>query len=148
MEALKYRVIKSEEQYWDYCNTLEALVGNKEDISSEDEIELLTILIEKWDAEHSTFDRIDPVEILKGLMEENKLKAKDIALISGVGKSTISEILHYRKGFSKDIIRKLSSHFKVNQEAFNQAYKLKSPLNVHLRNAGVMNTPKNLVSSS
>jgi len=55
MEALKYRVIKSEEQYWDYCNTLEALVGNKEDISSEDEIELLTILIEKWDAEHSTF---------------------------------------------------------------------------------------------
>ena len=94
------------------------------------------------------FDRIDPVEILKGLMEENKLKAKDIALISGVGKSTISEILHYRKGFSKDIIRKLSSHFKVNQEAFNQAYKLKSPLNVHLRNAGVMNTPKNLVSSS
>jgi len=145
---LKYKVIKSEEQYREYCNLLEALVCNKGDNAAEDEIELLTMLIEKWDEQHSTFNIADPVEILKYLMEEHKLKAKDIAAMLDVNKSTISEILHYRKGFSKEIIRKLADHFKVRQEAFNRPYKLISALNSHLRDAGVMNTTKNLVPSN
>ncbi len=148
MEILKYKVIKSEDQYQEYCNLLEALVADKSNDAAEDEIELLTMLIEKWDEEHGTFSTADPVEILKYLMDEHKLKAKDIAAILGVSKSTVSEILHYRKGFSKEIIRKLADRFKVRQEAFNRPYKLTSALNSHLRDAGVMNTTKNLVPSA
>src|ERR1700753_3230191 len=113
MEALKYKVIKSEDQYREYCDILERLVGDKESTALEDEIELLTTLIEKWDDKHSTLTAADPVELLRYLMDEHKLKAKDIAVILSVNKSTVSEILHYRKGFSKDIIRKLAEHFKV-----------------------------------
>ena len=147
MEILEYKVIKSESQYTEYCNLLEGLVGDKGNDAAEDEIELLTMLIEKWDEEHSTLNTADPVEILKYLMDEHKLKAKDIAVILNVNKSTVSEILHYRKGFSKEIIRKLAERFKVRQEAFNRPYKLISTLNSHLRDAGVMNTTKNLVPS-
>jgi HTH-type transcriptional regulator/antitoxin HigA len=147
METLKYKLIKSEDQYREYCNVLEALVADKGADNVEDEIELLTMLIEKWDEEHSTLNTADPVEILKYLMDEHKLKAKDIAVLLEVNKSTVSEILHYRKGFSKEIIRKLAEHFKVRQEAFNRPYKLISSLNSHLRDAGVMNTTKNLVPS-
>jgi HTH-type transcriptional regulator/antitoxin HigA len=145
METLKYKIIKTEEQYWEYCNILEALVGEKENEGLEDEIELLTVLIEKWDEERSTLIEADPVELLKYLMDENKLKAKDIASLLDINKSTVSEILHYRKGFSKEIIRKLADRFKVRQEAFNRPYKLISPVNAHLRDASVMNTTKKLV---
>lgn len=124
METLKYRLIKSADQYWEYCNTLETLLSNSENPEIEDEIELLTFLIEKWDSEHSTLTEADPVELLKYLMTEHKLKARDLAELLGVGKSTISEILHYRKGFSKEIIRKLAERFKVRQEAFNRPYPL------------------------
>ncbi len=148
METLKYKVIKTEEQYWDYCNILEDLVSNNDDEAPMDEVELLTMLIEKWDEEHNTFSTADPVEILKYLMDEHKLKAKDIVTILNVNKSTVSEILHYRKGFSKEIIRKLAERFKVRQEAFNRPYKLISTLNSHLRDAGVMNTTKNLAPST
>jgi HTH-type transcriptional regulator/antitoxin HigA len=148
MEILKYKVIKLDEQYMEYCNLLEALVGDKESDSAEDEVELLTMLIEKWDEQHSTFSTADPVEILKYLMDEHKLKAKDIATLLNVNKSTVSEILHYRKGFSKEIIRKLAERFKVRQEAFNRPYKIISTLNSHLRDAGVMNTTKNLAPST
>lgn len=144
METLKYKIIKSETQYWEYCNILEALVGEKENERVEDEIELLTVLIEKWDEGHSTLIEAGPVELLKYLMDENKLKAKDIATLLGINKSTVSEILHYRKGFSKGIIRKLADRFKVRQEAFNRPYKLISPVNTHLRDASVMNTTKKL----
>ena len=145
METLKYKIIKTEEQYWEYCNILEGLVGEKENGMLEDEIDLLTVLIEKWDEEHSTLNEADPVELLKYLMDENKLKAKDIALLLDINKSTVSEILHYRKGFSKEIIRKLADRFKVRQEAFNRPYKLISPANAHLRDASVMNTTKQLI---
>ena len=63
----------------------------------------------------------------------------------GVSKSFISEILHYKKGFSKESIRKLAEYFKVKQELFNRPYKLISPANSHLKNASVMNTFKKLV---
>jgi len=147
MEILKYKIIKTEEQYWGYCNILEALVGEKENEEREEEIELLTFLIEKWDEEHSTLNEADPVELLKYLMDENKIKAKTLADILGISKSTVSEILHYRKGLSKEIIRKLADRFKVKQEAFNRPYKLISTANSHLRDASVMNTTKELITS-
>ncbi len=71
MEILKYKIIKAEEQYWEYCNILEALVSEKGNAAHEDEIELLTFLIEKWDEEHSTLNESDPVELLRYLMTEN-----------------------------------------------------------------------------
>jgi HTH-type transcriptional regulator/antitoxin HigA len=148
MEALKYKIIKTEKQYWEYCDKLELLVSSNGNEVVEDEIELLTFLIEKWDEEHSTLNESDPVELLKYLMDENKMKAKTLADALGISKSTMSEILHYRKGLSKEIIRKLADRFKVRQEAFNRPYKLISAANSHLRNAVVMNTTKAITTAN
>ena len=145
MEKLKYKVIKSQKQYNDYCKMLEQLVDTpRKSKLLNDEIELLTLLIETWDAAHSTFKDADPIEALRYLMSENDLKAVDLAAILGISKSLVSDMLHYRKGLSKESIRKLSERFKVSQELFNRPYKLISPLNAHLKNASVMNTPKKL----
>ena len=145
MKTLKYTVIKSSPQYDMYCRTLEDLLGgNDNSKDAMDEIELLTLLIEKWDAEHSTLNEVNPIELLHSLMNDHNLKAKDLVEILGVSKGLVSDILNYKKGLSKEIIRILSSYFKVSQEAFNRPYKLKNPLNSHLRNASVMNTPKEI----
>lgn len=124
METLKYKIIKTEGQYWQYCNLLETLLDQNNNGELEEEIELLTLLIEKWDEEHSTLHQTDPVEMLKYLMGESKMKPKDLADTLEVGKSVVSEILNYKKGFSKEIIRKLAARFKVKQEAFNRPYVL------------------------
>jgi HTH-type transcriptional regulator/antitoxin HigA len=134
MNDLKYTVIKSGEQYFDYCKKLEALLEIN-DYSNDkwDEIDLLTLLIEKWDADHSAFNEIDPVELLHSLMIENNFKAKDLVNILGVSKGLVSDILNYKKGLSKDNIRILSGFFKVSQEAFNRPYILKNRENSNLR---------------
>ncbi|MDQ1085583.1 type II toxin-antitoxin system HigA family antitoxin [Siphonobacter sp. SORGH_AS_1065] len=143
MEELKYKVIKSERQYQDYCHALEALVdGSDQSVPVQDEIELLTYLIEKWDEEQDVLAEADPIELLTSLMSERSLKAKDLVEILGVSKGLVSDILHYKKGLSKEVIRVLSSYFKVSQEAFNRPYKLKVSENSHLKNASVMNTTK------
>lgn len=88
-----------------------------------DEIALLTLLIEKWDKEHNIFADLDPVQILRSLMKDHNLKSYQIAELLDVSEGLVSDILHYRKGFSKESIRILSEHFKVSQEAFNRPYK-------------------------
>jgi HTH-type transcriptional regulator/antitoxin HigA len=145
MEALPYKVIKSEKQYYEYCSLLEELVVvKKKTRNQQDAIDLLTLLIEKWDQAHNAFAETDPIELLTFLMKENSLKAVDLATNLGVSKSLISDILHYRRGLSREVIRKLATHFKVSQELFNRPYKLVSPVNSHLRDASVMNTRKKL----
>ncbi|MBA3828654.1 MAG: transcriptional regulator [Taibaiella sp.] len=145
METLKYKIIKTLRQYSKYCNTLEALL-EKEGAAKEvdDEIELLTFLIEKWDKEHNSFADVDPISLLKHLMEEHHLRSKDLVTILGVSKGLVSDILHYKKGLSREVIRTLATYFKVSQEAFNREYKLKVIENLHLKNASVMNTRKKL----
>jgi HTH-type transcriptional regulator/antitoxin HigA len=59
-------------------------------------------------------------------MNSHQLKSKDLVDMLGVSKSYVSEILNYRKGFSKVVIRKLAIYFKVSQEAFNRPYVLKA----------------------
>ncbi|MFW5755805.1 MAG: helix-turn-helix domain-containing protein [Tangfeifania sp.] len=143
MRTLKYSVIKNENQYNQYCNLLEEFL-NQHEKSSSDEIELLTLLIEKWEEEHNSFGELNPVELLKKLMEENNLRAKDIAAILNLSKGTVSKILNYQKGLSKDTIRKLAFHFRLNQEAFNRPYKLVNPVNKKFRDASLMNTKKDM----
>lgn len=143
METLKYTIIKNKEQYNEYCKTLDALVftGTKYP-SIVEEIDLLTLLIEKWDADHNTFSDLDPVQLLNAFMKSHELKAKDLVDILGISKGYISDILNYKKGFSKVVIRKLAEHFKVNQEAFNRPYKLAGPENLVLKNESSRNIQK------
>ncbi|HKK57929.1 MAG TPA: helix-turn-helix domain-containing protein [Salinivirga sp.] len=147
MESLKFTVIKTIEQYIDYCNILDELIS-KDEIKFQDEIELLTLLIEKWDSENNSFKDSDPIEILKAIMDEHELKAKDLVTILGLTKGTVSKVLNYQKGLSKDTIRKLSDYFKVSQEAFNRPYRLKNEVNRRYRNASLMNTRKNITEVS
>ena len=145
MVTLKYKVITSKTQYRDYCNALEQLLfsGGK-DRNTKDEIALLTLLIEKWDEAHNTFEELDPIQLLQSLMKDHNLKAKDLVPVLNMSKGYISDILNYKKGLSKEVIRQLSTRFKISQEALNRPYKLTVPENAHLRNASVMNTKKEL----
>ncbi len=128
METLKYSVIKTETQYNKYCKKLEELLGHgSKSKAIRDEIDLLTLLIEKYDEQHNTIDEtIDPIEMLLHLMQENNMKSVDLARLLGVSKGLVSDILNYKKGLSKENIRKLSERFKLSQEIFNRAYELSS----------------------
>lgn len=122
MEA-KLSIIRGEKQYYEYCDLLEKLVFEEKE-SNRDDIELLYLLIEKWDSENINEDELDPIELLKAIMEQNQLKAYELAEILDVNKSTVSRIMNYQKGLSKKSIRILSEQFSISQESLNKHYKL------------------------
>jgi HTH-type transcriptional regulator/antitoxin HigA len=122
---LKYTVIKTKAQYNQYCSALESIVAEPPLSSAAlNEAELLTLLIEKWDQEHNPFGRKDPVQLLHSFMQDHGLRPSDLQAVLEVSKGYISDILHYRKGLSKGVIRRLSGYFRVSQEAFNRPYAL------------------------
>lgn len=128
MPHLPYTIIKSKEQYYKYCNILEALVeSNKKTKAIQDEIELLELLIDTYDNQHNTFKDLDPIELIKYLMQEHKMKAVDLAKLLNVSEGLVSDMLKYKKGLSKESIRILSQKFKISQEALNKPYALKPP---------------------
>lgn len=128
MEVLKYKVIKSEDQYEKYCEILEKLVFGEEGEDHRDEIELLTLLIEDWEEKHRASPELDPVELVQSLMDDHGLNQTDLAEIAGVGKSYISEILNYKKKMSKKVIRNIAAHFKIRQEALNRPYRVEGEM--------------------
>lgn len=125
MGYLTYKVIKDRDQYNKYCNLLEDLIMAEENGDREDEIELLTLLIEHYDAQQRESISSDPISLIKALMEENGLNQNDIAHIVNRSKSYVSEIMNRRKALSKDVIRLLADHFKIRQDALNRNYELK-----------------------
>jgi len=142
-----YTIIRLEEQYMTYCNDLEKLTLKYDSRPSGDLLDLIdtiTLLIEKYDEEHSQLKEVDPIQLLKSLLHENNLKQKDLVDLLKVSKGHLSDILNYKKGLSKNVIRILADKFNVRQSAFNRPYKLSVEANKYYRNARMMNYKKDL----
>lgn len=122
--AIKYTVIKNKDQYNEYCDQLERLLSEDYTEQVQDEVDLLRLLIEKYDEDNNTFQETDPITMLRSFMEDHHIKSQDLTTILGISKGYVSDILNYKKGLSKEVIRKLAEYFKVRQEAFNRPYKL------------------------
>lgn len=139
METLKYTVIKDARQYESYCSQLEQLVTAPQPTPvTQEEIDLLTLLIETWDQTHATLPGADPIELLRFLMAGRQLLAKDLAAVLSLSKGAVSDILNRRRGLSKEVIRRLAGYFQVSQEAFNRPYELTVPATSLPRNARIV----------
>jgi len=73
-------------------------------------------LIEKWEDEHVVIPDTEPKEVLRFLLEENKLKQKDLSDIASP--TLISDILAGRREISRVLAKSLSTRFNVNASAF------------------------------
>jgi HTH-type transcriptional regulator/antitoxin HigA len=144
---MKYAIIKSKKQYKEYCNKVMDLASKKPTKEIEDELELLELLIDNWEKDNLKNDESDPIELLKFLIENHNMERSDLIKLLGISKGALSQILSYKKGLSKNVIRKLSERFKVSQEAFNRPYLIKSQANKGHKDERMMNTTKELVAA-
>ena len=126
---MKYKKIADEIQYNEYCEKHELLV-NKDFNKYVDEIELLEILIDEYESREIQYEeRMNPVELLKYLLEEENIPRSRLAEELGISRQLVTDILKYRRGFSRSVVWKLSDYFKMNPRAFNREYTLKGNSN-------------------
>ncbi len=123
---MKYTIIRNSKQYYKYAEILEKLVTEKGD---RDDIDLLTLLIEDYDRRTGPAEiEMDPIDMIKFIMEENRMKDKDLAEILGVGRSYISLLLSRKRRLPLDKAIKLATHWKLDQAVLTRPYQVKRDL--------------------
>ena len=99
------------------------LAGSRE----ADEIELLSILVEKYEREQYRLMAPDPIEAIKFRMDQMNLKQKDIAPLFG-GITRVSEVLHKKRPLSMKMIILLNRYLGIPLESLlagNKSVKLR-----------------------
>ena len=118
---MNIKPIKTEKHYEQAMHRLEHLFDAKKGTSEGDELEVLSLLIEKYEDEHFPIDLPDPVEAIKFRMEQLGMTQTDLANVVGQ-KSRASEILNRKRKLSLDMIRQLHQQWNIPTEVLVQAY--------------------------
>ena len=113
--------IKTKKDYELAMTRLESLFDAKKGTPKGDELEILTLLIEKYEDENFPIELPDPVEAIKFRMEQLGLTQTDLAEVVGQ-KSRASEILNRKRKLSLEMIRQLHSIWHIPTEVLVQAY--------------------------
>lgn len=108
IELLKSKLqpIKTKEQYNQYLGIIDSLVDCLEDSPEEEFLELVSILVEDYEAKHYPIEAPDPIEAIKLKMEEEGLKRKDLAPYFG-SISRVSEVLNRKRPLTLEMIKKI-----------------------------------------
>ncbi len=112
------RLIHNDEELAQYTKALFDLTSKAETSRDEDEaIELLTVLIERYETERYPMLQAEPVAVLRYLMEKHGLSQKELIPEFGV-ESTVSLVLSGKRRMNRDHIARLSARFHVSPSVF------------------------------
>ena len=111
-------IIHSDEQLAEYTKALFKLTAKSRPTPEEEEaIELLTLLIERYEAKRYPVPDADPMDVLRFLLERNGLSQRDIRRELG-SESTVSLVLSGKRRLNRDHIERLSRRFHVSPSVF------------------------------
>ncbi|MCX6074050.1 MAG: DNA-binding protein [Campylobacterales bacterium] len=109
--------IRTETDYEQALERIDALMEQEPEIGSSEgnELEILALLVEKYEEKHWQIATPDPIEAIKYRMAEMGLKQKDLVPIIG-SKSKVSEVLNRKIGLSLSMISNLSAQLHIPLE--------------------------------
>lgn len=118
---MNIKPIKSEKDYQKALKRLEVIFDARPGTKDGDELEILGILIEKYEDEHYPIESPDPIEAIKFRMEQMGYKQKDLTDVIG-SKSHVSEILNRKRKLTIEMIRNLHEKLNIPLHSLIQAY--------------------------
>jgi HTH-type transcriptional regulator/antitoxin HigA len=112
------RVIHNDAELDSYTQELFRLTALESPTRSEVEaIELLTLLVERYEQQHVPIPAAAPIALVRFLMEQQRLKQRDLIPEFG-SESAVSMFLSGQRNLSLEQVRKLSARFHLSTDAF------------------------------
>ena len=118
---MNIKPIKTEKDYKKAIKRLEEIFDSRPGTNEGNELDILGILIEKYEDEHYPVSPPDPIEAIKFRMEQMGYQQKDLAEIMG-SKGRVSEILNRKRKLSLEMIRNLHEKLNIPLESLFKAY--------------------------
>ncbi len=113
--------IKTKKDYNNALDRLENIFNSKKDSAEGDELEVLSILIDKYEEKNFPIELPDPIEAIKFRMEQLNYNQTDLAKVVGL-KSRASEILNKKRKLSLEMIRQLHEKLNIPTDVLIQSY--------------------------
>lgn len=118
---MKIAPIRNEKDYQKALDRLEEIFDSKKGTDEGDELEILSILIDRYENENFPIGMPDPIEAIKFRMEQMGMKQKDLAKVVGF-KSRVSEILSKKRKLTLGMIRKINATLHIPTDVLVQDY--------------------------
>lgn len=115
------RLIKTKKDYQNALARLEVIFDAKPGTPQGDEMEVLGMLIDKYEQKNDPIDFPDPIEAIKFRMEQLGYSQSDLANLVGL-KSRASEILNKKRKLTLDMIRNLHDTLNIPTDVLIQSY--------------------------
>jgi HTH-type transcriptional regulator/antitoxin HigA len=122
---MNIKPIRTDKDYEEALQRVEFLMDAREGTVEFDELEILSTLIENYEAKHFSIDIPDPIEAIKFRMEQEGLKQKDVAELFG-NKVRVSEVLNKKRRLTLDMVRNLHDNLSIPYDSLLNRYELQT----------------------
>ena len=114
---MQLKILKTEKDYDKALNRIDELMelNPKLETPESNELEILALLVEKYEELNWNIETPDPIEAIKYRIEEMNLKQKDLIPYIG-NKSKVSELLNRKISLSLAMVRNLSQALHIPVE--------------------------------
>ena len=98
---------------------IDELWGAQPGTARGDELDVLMLLVEKYEDDHFPIPDSDPIEAIKFLMEQNGLSRMDLEPYIGA-RGRVSEVLNGKRNLTLPMIKRLHAGLKIPYESLIQ----------------------------
>ena len=132
---MELQIIQNNEQYEEAISFITSLMESEPIAGSQESntLEILALLIEKYEEENSQLDDLDPIDAIKFSMDQKNLKNKDLTPFLG-SVSKVSEVLNGKRSLSLKMIRSLHANLGIPYESLMKAEAIPEELNINWLN--------------
>lgn len=113
---MKIKLIHSDADYQATLRRIRVLWEHRHKTPEADELEILAMIVNKYEDEHFPIEEPDPIEYVKIRMEELGLSQDDLVPYIG-NKGNVSKVLNRRRSLSLQMIRNLHRGLNLSVEA-------------------------------
>lgn len=116
---MKLKPIRSDLDLERALERIDELWGAKPGTAKGDELDVLMLLVEKYEEEHVAIPDSDPIEAIKFLMEQNEMSRMDLEPYIGP-RGRVSEVLNGKRRLTLPMIKRLHEGLRIPYDSLIQ----------------------------
>ena len=123
-EILAIKPVRTEADYERALKDIETLIDARPGTAEGDELDVLSTLVEAYEAEHYPIEAPDPIALIEFAMEQREATRADLEPIIGP-RGRVSEVLSKKRPLTLTMIRKLNEEWGLPTDVLVQPYALR-----------------------
>ena len=116
---MRLKPIRSDRELDRALERIGELWGAKPGTQRGDELDVLMLIVEKYEEEHFAIPGSDPVQAIKFLMQHNELTRRDLEPYIGA-RGRVSEVLNKKRSLTLSMIKRLHEGLKIPYDSLIQ----------------------------